>query len=153
MTFVTAAGCHQEEQLSYKNTAPPAILSHLTDTRPLLKPISPLNSTSGDRHKSECTPMVLRTIGAGNYLSSPRQIACRWCYCHKPSSRLPLLSARPAPTITKIGQRAVAVAGPTTWNSLPSDIRHITDTAAFLICILLICILTCSNLRFNAYIC
>jgi len=35
------------------------------------------------------------------------------------------------PTVTKFGERAFSVAGPSVWNSLPSDIRHITDTSDF----------------------
>ena len=33
------------------------------------------------------------------------------------------------PTVTKFGERAFSVAGPSIWNSLPADIRHITDTS------------------------
>jgi len=35
------------------------------------------------------------------------------------------------PTVTKFGKGAFSVAGPSVWNSLPADIRHITDTSAF----------------------
>jgi len=35
------------------------------------------------------------------------------------------------PTVTKFGERAFSVAGPSVWNSLPADIRHITDTSDF----------------------
>jgi len=34
-------------------------------------------------------------------------------------------------TLTKLGERAFSVAGPSVWNSLPADIRHITDTSDF----------------------
>jgi len=34
-------------------------------------------------------------------------------------------------TYTKFGERAFSVAGPSVWNSLPSDIRHITDISKF----------------------
>jgi len=32
-------------------------------------------------------------------------------------------------TITKFGEQAYAVGSPSVWNSLPSDIWHIADTA------------------------
>jgi len=32
------------------------------------------------------------------------------------------------PTVTKFGERAFSVAGPSVWNSLPADIRHITES-------------------------
>ena len=35
------------------------------------------------------------------------------------------------PTVTKFGELAFSVAGPSVWNSLPADIRHITDTSDF----------------------
>ena len=35
------------------------------------------------------------------------------------------------PTRTKLGERAFSVTGPTAWNSLPRDIRKITDTSTF----------------------
>ena len=35
------------------------------------------------------------------------------------------------PTVTKFGERAFSVAGPSVWNSLPADIRHVTDTSVF----------------------
>jgi len=35
------------------------------------------------------------------------------------------------PTVTKFGERAFSVAGPSVLNSLPADIRHITDTSDF----------------------
>ena len=35
------------------------------------------------------------------------------------------------PTVTKFGERAFSVAGPSIWNSLPTDIRQITDTSDF----------------------
>ena len=34
-------------------------------------------------------------------------------------------------TYTKFGERAFSVAGPSVWNSLPADIRHITDMSKF----------------------
>ena len=34
-------------------------------------------------------------------------------------------------TYTKFGERAFSVAGPSVWNSLPADIRHITDISKF----------------------
>ena len=34
-------------------------------------------------------------------------------------------------TYTKFGERAFSVAGPSVWNSLPADIRHITDISEF----------------------
>ena len=34
-------------------------------------------------------------------------------------------------TYTKFGERAFSVAGPSVWNSLPADIRHITDISIF----------------------
>jgi len=34
-------------------------------------------------------------------------------------------------TVTKFGERAFSVAGPSVWNSQPADIRHITDTSVF----------------------
>jgi len=36
-----------------------------------------------------------------------------------------------SPTVTKFGERAFSVAGLSVWNSLPADIRHITDTSVF----------------------
>ena len=35
------------------------------------------------------------------------------------------------PTVAEFGQRAFSFAGPTVWNFLPSNIRHITGTAVF----------------------
>jgi len=32
---------------------------------------------------------------------------------------------------SKFGERAFSVAGPSVWNSLPADIRHITDISTF----------------------
>ena len=34
-------------------------------------------------------------------------------------------------TYTKFGERTFSVAGPSVWNSLPADIRHITDISKF----------------------
>jgi len=34
-------------------------------------------------------------------------------------------------TYTKFGERAFSVAGPSVWNSLPADVRHITDISTF----------------------
>ena len=41
------------------------------------------------------------------------------------------LSYTVPPTVTKFGEQAFSVAGPSVWNSLPADIRHITDTTVF----------------------
>jgi len=38
-----------------------------------------------------------------------------------------LEESRVPPTYTMFGERALSVAGPSVWNSLPADIRNITD--------------------------
>jgi len=42
-----------------------------------------------------------------------------------------LAESRVPPTYTKFGERAFSVAGSSVWNSLPADVRHITDISTF----------------------
>ena len=63
------------------------------------------------------------------------------------------LSYTVPPTVTKFGERAFSVAGPSVWNSLPADIRHITYTSVFkrhLKTHFLTCILIFSCFRYYA---
>jgi len=70
----------------------------------------------------QCCPRYISDIVQTTAVSSRRQGL---------RSSMDKFSYTVPPTFTKFGERAFSVAGPSVWNSLPADIRHITDTSTF----------------------
>ena len=63
-----------------------------------------------------------------SYISDIVQTTAASSCRHGLRSSTDTLSYTVPPTVTKFGERAFSLAGASVWNSLPADIRHVTDT-------------------------